>query len=182
MQPHVQHLQRPDRAARRARPAASGARRSCNDFRTYIGQLLGGEAQGRVDRLADREPAARRLNAPHGRQAPAVPGHSARTIRRSCPVEVRITRVPRDLRAVRCDRRRAAGRALPRLRQSVLRVEVPGAQLHPQLAEADRARATCSRRRSCRTRPTRCRRCAAASVRRTGCARAPARSTTASAR
>src|SRR2546429_6274142 len=34
--------------------------------------------------------------------------------------------------------RGAAGGALLELRQSLLRVEVPGSQLHPQLAEADR--------------------------------------------
>ena len=91
-------------------------------------------------------------------------------------------RISGNLCAVHGEGCRTAGQPLPGLRQSVLRVEVPGAQLHPQLAGAARARASCSRRRSCRTVPTRCPRCAGASARRTGCARAPARSTTGSVR
>ena len=69
-------------------------------------------------------------------KTPAVPGNSAprsgKAARRGAQ-----DGVPRDLYAVRRRGRRAAGRALPFLRQSVLRMEVPGAQLHPQLAEAD---------------------------------------------
>ena len=54
-------------------------------------------------------------------------------------VEERTRGVSRDLRAVRRRRGLAAGRTLPGLRQSVLRVEVPGAQLHSELARAGAA-------------------------------------------
>ena len=67
-------------------------------------------------------------------------------------------RLRRDLRPVRRAAASSPGRSLHRLRQPVLRVEVPGAQLHPQLAEAGRRGQPPARRRSCATRPTRCRR------------------------
>ena len=41
---------RPDRAAMSRSRAASGAPQLLNDFRSYIGKFLGGEAQGRGDR------------------------------------------------------------------------------------------------------------------------------------
>ena len=94
------------------------------------------------------------------------------------PVEARIARLPRDLRALRCRRRRPAGGALPRLRQSVLRMEVPGAQLHSQLAEAHRGGQPVRGRGALAQDQLAARRSAAASVRRTGCAKAPARSMT----
>ena len=106
-------------------------------------EVLGGEAQGRLDRFADREPAARGLTLRrmrHGRQEPAVPRRARAPSRRRLPVEVRVGNFREIYAPFDAARRRAAGRALPRLRQPVLRVEMPGPQLHPQLAEAHRGR------------------------------------------
>ena len=75
-------------------------------------QVLAGEAEGRRDRLADREPAARsltpRLMADKYLQFLDVPRAGSRP---SSPLETRIARIPRDLRAVRRRRRRRSRRA-----------------------------------------------------------------------
>ena len=65
------------------------------------------------------------------------------------------------------------GGPLSVLRQPVLRVEVPGAQLHPELAEAGQRRRIMEAA-DWRIRPTACRKCAAACARRIACAKAPA--------
>ena len=66
------------------RPAASGRAEIMNDLRTYLPQVLGGEAQGGLDRLADREPAARRLSAAWPTRT-CSSSTSRAPIRPSCP-------------------------------------------------------------------------------------------------
>jgi hypothetical protein len=66
----------------------------------------------------------------HGRQAPAISGISAQGSGQA-RLEARIAEFRRDLRASTAPRRPAAGGPLPVLRQSVLRMEVSGPQLHP---------------------------------------------------
>jgi glutamate synthase domain-containing protein 3 len=51
----------PARAARRCETGSEWGAELLNDFRTYIGRVLGGEAQGRRHRFAHGESAARRL-------------------------------------------------------------------------------------------------------------------------
>ncbi len=101
--------------------------------------VLAGQAEGRRDRFAAREPAPRRLKRAanrHGRQDTCNSWTFRAATRTRCRSRSRIRQFREIYAPYDANRRRAAGGALPVLRQSVLRMEMPGTQLHPQLAGA----------------------------------------------
>ena len=144
-------------------------------------QILGGEAEGGRDRFPARQSAPRRLSARRCRDELSMADKYLQflDIPRKDPDKLAGRgahhAVSRDLFAVqRRDRRRSRPAA-------ACPAAIRSANGNARCTTTSRTgwrwstRASCSRRRSCRIRPIPCRKCAVASVRRTGCARAPAR-------
>jgi glutamate synthase (NADPH/NADH) large chain len=139
MEHHLQHLQRPGRAHVRETGSAWGARDPRPNFRDYLGKFwLVKPKAASLDSLIETCGRAARDDSRESNRTTLFQFLDApRGCREKLPVDVRVLELERDLHAVRPDRApHQAGRCLD-CGNPYLRVEVPGAQLHPELAEAD---------------------------------------------
>ena len=173
---HVQHLRGLIEQHVEATGSVWGAA-AAQRFPHLHRQILGGEAEGGRDRLAAGQSAARRLTAAQ----PTVMADKHLQfldIPRKDPDKLAVEVRTKQFREIYSQYERRSGRAAggPLHRPAAIRSANGNARSTTTFRTGWRwsTTASCSRRRNCRIRPIRCRRCAAASARRTGCARAPA--------